>query len=164
MRKERDYHRMHHNRVIQEKNKLISDLKRLKGHYETYEPLIRTMKAKYDVAIREKVLNQLERDRAVAELTTTNKNDTLQSNFVFISNVHSKLNSVILFLKESFQKQTQESDNKRYNYLKKTDSKKEDDLLNNQRHPKVKIKYLFFIVIIKCFTFPGHWIPSWRWC
>lgn len=29
-RKERDYHRMHHKRVAQEKNKLIADIKRLK--------------------------------------------------------------------------------------------------------------------------------------
>lgn len=30
LRKERDYHRMHHKRVVQEKNRLISDVKRLK--------------------------------------------------------------------------------------------------------------------------------------
>lgn len=30
LRKERDYHRMHHKRVVQEKNKLITDIKRLK--------------------------------------------------------------------------------------------------------------------------------------
>ncbi len=29
-RKERDFHRMHHKRVAQEKNKLITDMKRLK--------------------------------------------------------------------------------------------------------------------------------------
>lgn len=29
-RKERDFHRMHHKRVAQEKNRLISDIKRLK--------------------------------------------------------------------------------------------------------------------------------------
>lgn len=29
-RKERDFHRMHHKRVAQEKNKLINDIKRLK--------------------------------------------------------------------------------------------------------------------------------------
>jgi len=28
MRKERDFHRMHHKRVVQEKNKLITDIKR----------------------------------------------------------------------------------------------------------------------------------------
>jgi hypothetical protein len=68
MRKERDYHRMHHNRVVQEKNKLITDLKRMKSHYETYEPLLKSMKEKYDVTMRDKVVNQLERDKAIAEL------------------------------------------------------------------------------------------------
>ena len=75
MKKERDYHRMNHNRVAQEKNKLINDLKRLKTHYESYEPLLRTMKAKYDTAIREKVINQLERDRAITEIASIKKNE-----------------------------------------------------------------------------------------
>jgi hypothetical protein len=69
MRKERDYHRMHHNRVVQEKNKLITDLKRMKAHYDTYEPLLKQMKEKYDFVMRDKVVNQLERDKAVAELS-----------------------------------------------------------------------------------------------
>ncbi|CAF0743006.1 unnamed protein product [Brachionus calyciflorus] len=77
MKKERDYHRMHHNRVAQEKNKLITDLKRLKSHYETYEPLLKNMKDKYEGAIRDKVVNQLERDRAVAELGAIKQNDGL---------------------------------------------------------------------------------------
>ena len=32
LRKERDFHRMHHKRVVQEKNKLIGDLKRVRTH------------------------------------------------------------------------------------------------------------------------------------
>lgn len=112
MRKERDYHRMHHNRVIQEKNKLVTDLKRLKSHYESYEPLIRTMKAKYDVAIREKVLNQLERDRAVAELTNGKSSE-----------------------KNSAQKASSEDmAEKRFNFVKRTEKIKEDPA--SQKHPK----------------------------
>lgn len=76
MKKERDYHRMHHNRVAQEKNKLINDLKRLKAHYESYEPLLKTMKIKYDTALREKVMNQLEKDRVLAELKQLKVNDS----------------------------------------------------------------------------------------
>jgi sperm-associated antigen 16 protein len=68
MKKERDYHRMHHNRVAQEKNKLINDIKRLKNHYENYDSLLKTMKEKFDCALRDKVVNQLERDKVVAEL------------------------------------------------------------------------------------------------
>lgn len=79
MKKERDFHRMHHNRVAQEKNKLITDLKRLKLHYETYEPLLKNMKDKYEGAIRNKIVNQLERDRAVAELGALKSNENMSS-------------------------------------------------------------------------------------
>lgn len=79
MKKERDYHRMHHNRVAQEKNKLINDIKRMKAHYDTYEPLIKQIKDKYDIALRDKVVNQLERDRALAELNLIKKNETNSS-------------------------------------------------------------------------------------
>ena len=73
MKKERDYHRMHHNRVAQEKNKLITDMKRMKAHYDTYEPMLKAIKEKYDGALREKVVNQLEKDRVVAELSSIKK-------------------------------------------------------------------------------------------
>lgn len=68
LRKERDYHRMHHKRVVQEKNKLINDLKRLKNHYATYEPTLRQLKQKYETAMKEKMLTKLERDRAVGQV------------------------------------------------------------------------------------------------
>merc|ERR1712032_1682884 len=71
-RKERDFHRMHHRRVVQEKNKLIVDLKRLKKHYEQYEPTLTELRHKYEVAMKEKMLMRLERDRFV------NKAETLQ--------------------------------------------------------------------------------------
>lgn len=51
LRKERDFHRMHHKRVVQEKNKLITDIKRLKKHYASYEPTLVTLKQKYEVCI-----------------------------------------------------------------------------------------------------------------
>jgi sperm-associated antigen 16 protein len=78
MRKERDYHRMHHNRVAQEKNKLITDIKRLKTHYESYDPLLKTLKTKYEGALRDKVVNQMDRDRAVAELKSIKNSDQQQ--------------------------------------------------------------------------------------
>ncbi len=56
LRKERDYHRMHHSRVIQEKNILIRDLARLKKHAETFEPAINEMRNKYEAAMRDKML------------------------------------------------------------------------------------------------------------
>jgi hypothetical protein len=54
-RKERDFHRMHHKRVVQEKEKLIVDLRRLKSHYENYEPMLKMMRAKYEVAMKVRV-------------------------------------------------------------------------------------------------------------
>lgn len=62
-RKERDYHRMHHRRVVQEKNSVVRDLKRLKKHYATYEPALAAIKKKYETAMKDKMLMRLERDR-----------------------------------------------------------------------------------------------------
>ncbi|KAL9966119.1 hypothetical protein ACROYT_G024139 [Oculina patagonica] len=69
LKKERDFHRMHHKRVVQEKNRLITDIKRLKKHYSSYEPTLQTLKHKYEVAMKEKMLTKLERDRAVGQMT-----------------------------------------------------------------------------------------------
>jgi hypothetical protein len=72
-RKERDFHRMHHRRVVQEKNKLIVDLKRLKKHYEQYEPTLTELRHKYEVAMKEKMLMRLERDRFLSRVETLQK-------------------------------------------------------------------------------------------
>ncbi|XP_051705092.2 sperm-associated antigen 16 protein isoform X2 [Oryctolagus cuniculus] len=75
--KERDFHRIHHKRIVQEKNKLINDLKGLKLHYASYEPTIRVLHEKHHILLKEKMLTSLERDRAVgqvSELQETLKN------------------------------------------------------------------------------------------
>ncbi|KAG8521045.1 Sperm-associated antigen 16 protein [Galemys pyrenaicus] len=66
--KERDFHRMHHKRIVQEKNKLINDLKGLKLHYASYEPTIRVLHEKHHTLLKQKMLTSLERDRAVGQL------------------------------------------------------------------------------------------------
>lgn len=68
LRKERDFHRMHHKRVVQEKNKLVGDIKKFKKQYETYEPALKQMQVKYEVAMKEKMLIKLERDRLAAKV------------------------------------------------------------------------------------------------
>ncbi|KAJ8375671.1 hypothetical protein SKAU_G00062510 [Synaphobranchus kaupii] len=68
LRKERDFHCLHHKRVAQEKNRLIEDLKRLKKHYASYEPAMRTLTDKYQAALKQKMLISLERDRALGQL------------------------------------------------------------------------------------------------
>eukprot|EP00798_Chlamydomonas_sp_ICE-L_P032320 gene32320-16891_t len=72
-RKERDFHRMHHKRVAQEKNRLITDIRRLKAHYAKYEPTILELKKKYETAMKEKMLISLERDKAVAKMEAAAK-------------------------------------------------------------------------------------------
>ena len=69
-RKERDFHRMHHRRVVQEKTKLMSDLQRLRKHYLSYEPTLKDLQRKYEVAMKEKMLTRLERDRIKARVHT----------------------------------------------------------------------------------------------
>ncbi|KAH8077205.1 hypothetical protein JL720_10170 [Aureococcus anophagefferens] len=68
-RKERDFHRMHHRRVVQEKEKLTSDLQRLRKH-ASYEPTLKDLQRKYEVAMKEKMLTRLERDRIKARVHT----------------------------------------------------------------------------------------------
>jgi WD40 repeat protein len=68
LRKERDFHRMHHKRVVQEKAKLIGDIKRLKSHYESYEPMMRQLQTKYETAMKEKMLIKLERDKLASRV------------------------------------------------------------------------------------------------
>jgi len=69
-RKERDFHRMHHRRVVQEKAKLTTDLQRLRKHYLSYEPTLKDLQKKYEVAMKEKMLTRLERDRIKARVHT----------------------------------------------------------------------------------------------
>ncbi|XP_036410913.1 sperm-associated antigen 16 protein [Megalops cyprinoides] len=68
LQKERDFHRLHHKRVAQEKNRLIEDLRRLKKHYASYEPALTALRDKYQAALKQKMLVSLERDRALGQL------------------------------------------------------------------------------------------------
>lgn len=67
-RKERDFHRMHHKRVVQEKKRLVADLRRLKSHCDSYEPMLNMMRTKYETAMKEKMMLRLERDRLAAKV------------------------------------------------------------------------------------------------
>lgn len=68
LQRERDFHRMQHKRVVQEKNRLIEDIKKLKKHYASYEPALRQLNEKYQTAVRQKMLVSLERDRAFSQV------------------------------------------------------------------------------------------------
>ena len=73
LRKEKDFHRMHHHRVQQEKQKLIADIDKLKKVYEQYEAKYKELSAKYESAMKEKMLMKLERDRLKGRVDTLEK-------------------------------------------------------------------------------------------
>ncbi|XP_049744900.1 sperm-associated antigen 16 protein isoform X3 [Elephas maximus indicus] len=77
--KERDFHRMHHKRIVQEKNKLVNDLKGLKLHYASYEPTIRVLHEKHHTLLKEKMLTSLERDRALGQVKRQSKLSGLEA-------------------------------------------------------------------------------------
>ncbi|XP_051536077.1 sperm-associated antigen 16 protein-like [Myxocyprinus asiaticus] len=68
LQRERDFHRMQHKRVVQEKNRLVEDIQKLKKHYASYEPALRQINEKYQTALRQKMLVSLERDRAFSQV------------------------------------------------------------------------------------------------
>lgn len=65
-RHQRDVHKMHHQRVLQEKEALSVKIRKLEKHVAAYEPLLQELKAKYENSMKEKMLMRLERDRHVA--------------------------------------------------------------------------------------------------
>ncbi|XP_075385365.1 sperm-associated antigen 16 protein isoform X1 [Tenrec ecaudatus] len=90
--KERDFHRMHHKRIVQEKNKLVNDIKGLKLHYASYEPTIRVLHEKHHTLLKEKMLTSLQRDRAMGQIsgleTTLRHMETGRSSIVPEINVY----------------------------------------------------------------------------
>ncbi|RHY32095.1 hypothetical protein DYB32_002862 [Aphanomyces invadans] len=66
-RHQRDVHKMHHQRVVQEKNSLMDKIKKLRKNIAAYEPLLSELRTKYEVAMKEKMLMRLERDRFMAK-------------------------------------------------------------------------------------------------
>ena len=77
--KERDFHRMHHRRITQEKDKLLNDIKRQAQHYKNYEPTLKELRRKYETAMKEKMLSLLERDRANAHLNAALENMNVEN-------------------------------------------------------------------------------------
>ncbi|POM78036.1 Flagellar protein [Phytophthora palmivora] len=65
-RHQRDVHKMHHQRVMQEKEALSVKIRKLERHVAAYEPLLQELKTKYENSMKEKMLMRLERDRQVA--------------------------------------------------------------------------------------------------
>ena len=68
LRKARDFHRAQHQRVLQEKDRLVEDVRRLRAQCGRYEPAVRQISERYRRAFRQKALVSLERDRALAQV------------------------------------------------------------------------------------------------
>lgn len=56
MQRERDFHRLQHQRVSEDKNRLTEDFKHLKKHLESYEPALKQLEDKYQTAVRRRAL------------------------------------------------------------------------------------------------------------
>ena len=67
-KKQRDYHRMHHRRVVQEKDKLVGDIKRLKKQITQFEPALAMMRKKYESAINSSMMMRIQKERAEAKI------------------------------------------------------------------------------------------------
>lgn len=68
VKKERDFHRMSHNRVMQEKGKLSRDLKRLQTHAQAIEPTLTELRQKYESGQKDKMLLRMEREKLQARV------------------------------------------------------------------------------------------------
>lgn len=74
LRKQRDFQKINHRRVQQEKQKLNSDTNKLNAKFEQYQETFDHLSGKYEAAIKEKMLMKLEKDRLYAKV------DSLEAN------------------------------------------------------------------------------------
>lgn len=70
MRKERDFHRLQHRRVLQEKTELMQELKRLHQQCKATEPQVEQLEQKYETLMRQNMLTTIDRDRARNQVQT----------------------------------------------------------------------------------------------
>lgn len=78
--KQRDFQKINHRRVQQEKQKLNGDIGKLKKKYEDYQGTYEQLSNKYENAIKEKMLMKLEKDRLKAKV------DNLEANLAQLKN------------------------------------------------------------------------------
>eukprot|EP01032_Pedospumella_encystans_P024193 gene24193-27370_t len=68
LRNERNYHRLRHRQAVQEKEKLIDNVKRLRTHMRAYEPVISELQERLKKTLKQKSLTQLERDKLLIQV------------------------------------------------------------------------------------------------
>ena len=62
LRKERDFHKFHHDRVQKEKLQITENIKLMDLQYQ-YEDKIKELKKKYEMTLKEKTLEKLEKEK-----------------------------------------------------------------------------------------------------
>ena len=72
--KQRDFQKINHRRVQQEKQKLNADIGKLKKKYEEYQTTYEQLSNKYESAVKEKMLMKLEKDRLIAKVENLEAN------------------------------------------------------------------------------------------
>lgn len=72
-KKDRDFHRANHNRVVQEKNKIIKDLRRAVDHASDVNPTLVELRQRCDNLFTQKALVMHERDRLLLQVQTLEK-------------------------------------------------------------------------------------------
>lgn len=63
IKRECEFHKMHHHRSLQDKNRLGCNLKKLKEYCSRYEPMLEDLTIKYKNAIRDKTLISIEKEK-----------------------------------------------------------------------------------------------------
>lgn len=63
----RDFHRMQHKRVVQEKNMLIEKIKKAKDLCSNYEPGIKRLNEKHQALLRQTMMVTLEKDKVLGQ-------------------------------------------------------------------------------------------------
>lgn len=66
--KARDLQRLQHKRVVQEKNRLIEEMRRLKVQCDRQEPAVKRMNEKYQAVLKQTMQVTLDGDKAAAQL------------------------------------------------------------------------------------------------
>ncbi|XP_029979633.1 sperm-associated antigen 16 protein-like [Sphaeramia orbicularis] len=69
VQKTRDFHRLQHKRVVQEKNRLIEDMRKLKVQCDNYEPAVKRINEKYQTVLKQTMLMTRERDKALGQVS-----------------------------------------------------------------------------------------------
>jgi len=73
-KKERDAHKMHHRRLVAEKEALVADLARLKKHVDEYAPVLATLQKKYEGAVKDRMLLKMEKTKLQQQIAALGGN------------------------------------------------------------------------------------------